>query len=279
MNIDTAQIVKRIQDCADYLKEKTGGMKPVAGIVLGSGLGKLAETIENPIVIPYKDIPGFPVSTAVGHKGNFIFGKLGGKEVVAMQGRFHYYEGYPMENVTIGVRVMKTLGVEYLFVSNAAGACNQDYKVGDLIIIRDHINLMPNPLIGPNIEEFGERFPDMTCAYDLQIQALAESLCPELGIPVKKGVYLASTGPTYETPAEVRFYHSIGADLLGMSTVPEVIVARHCGLRVFGMSVVTNMSNFLNAEKNYNDGNDVVKQANLASERMTALFTRMIAAL
>lgn len=279
MNIDTALIVKRIQDCADYLKEKTGGMKPVAGIVLGSGLGKLAETIENPVVIPYKDIPGFPVSTAVGHKGNFIFGKLGGKEVVAMQGRFHYYEGYPMENVTIGVRVMKTLGVEYLFVSNAAGACNQDYKVGDLIIIRDHINLMPNPLIGPNIEEFGERFPDMTCAYDLQIQALAESLCPELGIPVKKGVYLASTGPTYETPAEVRFYHSIGADLLGMSTVPEVIVARHCGLRVFGMSVVTNMSNFLNAEKNYNDGNDVVKQANLASERMTALFTRMIAAL
>ena len=279
MNIDTAQIVKRIQDCADYLKEKTGGMKPVAGIVLGSGLGKLAETIENPIVIPYKDIPGFPVSTAVGHKGNFIFGTLGGKEVVAMQGRFHYYEGYPMENVTIGVRGMKTLGVEYLFVSNAAGACNQDYKVGDLIIIRDHINLMPNPLIGPNIEEFGERFPDMTCAYDLQIQALAESLCPELGIPVKKGVYLASTGPTYETPAEVRFYHSIGADLLGMSTVPEVIVARHCGLRVFGMSVVTNMSNFLNAEKNYNDGNDVVKQANLASERMTALFTRMIAAL
>lgn len=279
MNIDTAQIVKRIQDCADYLKEKTGGMKPVAGIVLGSGLGKLAETIENPVVIPYKDIPGFPVSTAVGHKGNFIFGTLGGKEVVAMQGRFHYYEGYPMENVTIGVRVMKTLGVEYLFVSNAAGACNQDYKVGDLIIIRDHINLMPNPLIGPNIEEFGERFPDMTCAYDLQIQALAESLCPELGIPVKKGVYLASTGPTYETPAEVRFYHSIGADLLGMSTVPEVIVARHCGLRVFGMSVVTNMSNFLNAEKNYNDGNDVVKQANLASERMTALFTRMIAAL
>lgn len=279
MNIDTKQIVKRIQDCADYLKEKTGGMKPVAGIVLGSGLGKLAETIENPVVIPYKDIPGFPVSTAVGHKGNFIFGTLGGKEVVAMQGRFHYYEGYPMENVTIGVRVMKTLGVEYLFVSNAAGACNQDYKVGDLIIIRDHINLMPNPLIGPNIEEFGERFPDMTCAYDLQIQALAESLCPELGIPVKKGVYLASTGPTYETPAEVRFYHSIGADLLGMSTVPEVIVARHCGLRVFGMSVVTNMSNFLNAEKNYNDGNDVVKQANLASERMTALFTRMIAAL
>ena len=271
--------VLKIHKAADYISEKIGARVPLVGIVLGSGLGCLAEKIENPVVIPYKDIPGFPVSTAVGHKGNFIAGTLGGKFVVAMQGRFHYYEGYPMENVTIGVRVMKTLGVEYLFVSNAAGACNQDYKVGDLIVIRDHINLMPNPLVGPNLEEFGERFPDMTCAYDLQLQALAESICPELNIPVKKGVYLASTGPTYETPAEVRFYHSIGADLLGMSTVPEVIVARHCGLRVFGMSVVTNRSNFLNAEKNYNDGNDVVKQANLASERMTALFSRMIAAL
>ena len=275
MNIDTKQIVKRIQDCADYLKEKTGGMKPVAGIVLGSGLGKLAETIENPIVIPYKDIPGFPVSTAVGHKGNFIFGTLGGKEVVAMQGRFHYYEGYPMENVTIGVRVMKTLGVEYLFVSNAAGACNQDYKVGDLIIIRDHINLMPNPLIGPNIEEFGERFPDMTCAYDLQIQALAESLCPELGIPVKKGVYLASTGPTYETPAEVRFYHSIGADLLGMSTVPEVIVARHCGMKVLGISVITNVAASADAVAEASH-EEVQQVADAAQPRMTTLMKELI---
>ena len=247
--------------------------------MLGSGLGKLADRIQDKTVIPYSDIPGFPVSTAVGHKSNCIYGKLGGKTVVAMQGRFHYYEGYPMEDVTIGVRVMKLLGVEYIFVSNAAGSCNPDYKVGDLVIIRDHINMIPNPLIGPNLETFGERFPDMTCAYDLQLQALAEGICSKMGIPAMKGVYLASTGPTYETPAEVRFYHSIGADLLGMSTVPEVIVARHCGLKVFGMSVVTNSSNFLNVEKNFNDGNDVVKQADLASERMTELFTRMIESL
>lgn len=271
--------INRIQTCADYIKGIVGNEAPVAGIVLGSGLGKLAEKIEDRIVIPYSEIPGFPVSTAVGHKSNFIYGKLGGKTVVAMQGRFHFYEGYPMESVTIGVRVMKLLGIQYIFVSNAAGACNQDYKVGDLVIIRDHINMIQNPLIGPNLEVFGERFPDMTCAYDLQLQALAESICGEMEIPVKKGVYLAGTGPTYETPAEVRFYHSIGADLVGMSTVPEVIVARHCGIKVFGMSVVTNMSNFLNVERNLNDGNDVVKQADIASEKMTGLFTKMIAAL
>ena len=247
--------------------------------MLGSGLGKLADKIEDQTVIPYSRIPEFPRSTATGHKGNFIFGQLGGRTVIAMQGRFHYYEGYPMELVTIGVRVMKTLGIKYLFVSNAAGACNPDYKVGDLVIIRDHINMLPNPLIGPNLDEFGPRFPDMTCAYDLKLQALAEKICTEMGIPVKKGVYLSSTGPTYETPAEVRFYHSVGADLLGMSTIPEVIVARHCGIRVFGMSVVTNVSNFLNVEKNFNDGDDVVKQADIAAERMTGLFTRMIASL
>ena len=269
----------RLQKCADYIKSVVGSERPVAAIVLGSGLGKLADRIQDKTVIPYSDIPGFPVSTAVGHKSNFIYGKLGGKTVVAMQGRFHYYEGYPMEDVTIGVRVMKLLGVEYIFVSNAAGSCNPDSKVGDLVIIRDHINMIPNPLIGPNLETFGERFPDLTCAYDLQLQALAEGICSKMGIPAMKGVYLASTGPTYETPAEVRFYHSIGADLLGMSTVPEVIVARHCGLKVFGMSVVTNSSNFLNVEKNFNDGNDVVKQADLASERMTELFTRMIESL
>ena len=265
--------------CADFIRSKADGRAPLAGIILGSGLGKLAEKIEDATVIPYGEIPGFPVSTAIGHKGNFIIGTLGGKTVIAMQGRFHYYEGYSMDMVTMGVRVMKCLGIEYLFVSNAAGACNQDYKVGDLIIIRDHINMMPNPLIGPNIEEFGPRFPDMTCAYDLKLQALAESLCEELGIPAKKGVYFGSTGPSYETPAEVRFFHTVGADLVGMSTIPEVIVARHCGIKVFGMSVVTNISNFLNLEKNYNDGEDVVMQADMAADRMTVLFTKMIEAL
>lgn len=272
-------IADKIHGAAAYIEKHLGSRKPIAGIVLGSGLGRLSDKIENKTEIPYGDIPDFPVSTAIGHKGNFIIGELGGKCVVAMQGRFHYYEGYPMELVTIGVRVMKVLGVEYLFVSNAAGACNQDYKVGDLIIIRDHINMLPNPLIGKNLDEFGSRFPDMTCAYDLKLQALAESVCSEMGLPVKKGVYLGSTGPTYETPAEVRFYHMIGADLVGMSTIPEVIVAKHCGLRVFGMSVVTNLSNFLNIEKNLNDGDDVVKQANLAAERMSELFARMISSL
>ena len=273
------QRLKTINQCADFIRSKADGRAPLAGIILGSGLGKLAEKIEDATVIPYGEIPGFPISTAIGHKGNFIIGTLGGKTVIAMQGRFHYYEGYSMDMVTMGVRVMKCLGIEYLFVSNAAGACNQDYKVGDLIIIRDHINMMPNPLIGPNIEEFGPRFPDMTCAYDLKLQALAESICEELGIPAKKGVYFGSTGPSYETPAEVRFFHTVGADLVGMSTIPEVIVARHCGIKVFGMSVVTNISNFLNLEKNYNDGEDVVMQADMAADRMTVLFTKMIEAL
>lgn len=270
---------KIIYKAAEHIQAKLSGVKPIAGIVLGSGLGKLAEKIENPIVIPYSEIPGFPMSTAIGHKGNFIAGQLGGKDVIAMQGRFHYYEGYPMELVTIGIRVMKLLGIGYLFVSNAAGACNVEYKVGDLIIIRDHISMLPNPLIGPNLDDFGPRFPDMTCAYDLKLQAEAESIMEEMGLAVKKGVYLASSGPTYETPAEVRFFHNIGADLVGMSTIPEVIVARHCGIRVFGMSVVTNISNFLNIERNFNDGDDVVKQADAAADKMSALFSKMIARL
>ena len=196
-----------------------------------------------------------------------------------MQGRFHYYEGYPMDLVTIGVRTMAVLGVQDLFVSNAAGGANPDYRVGDLVIIRDHISMFPNPLIGPNLEEMGPRFPDMTCAYDLNLQALAESCAAEMGISLRKGVYFGSTGPTYETPAEVRFYRTVGADLLGMSTVPEVIVARHCGLRVFGMSVVTNCANTDNQPKNLNDGDDVVKQADAAAAKMTELFAKMISAL
>ena len=271
--------IRTYQVAADYIRQQTGGYAPVAGIVLGSGLGRLADRIENPVVIPYRDIPGFPVSTAVGHKGNFIIGRLGGKTVIAMQGRFHYYEGYPMDLVTIGVRTMAVLGVKFLFVSNAAGACNPDFRVGDLVIIRDHISMFPNPLIGPNLDEMGPRFPDMTCAYDQELQQLALDCAAQLGFEPRKGVYFGSTGPTYETPAEVRFYRTVGADLLGMSTVPEVIVARHCGLRVFGMSVVTNCANFDNVQGKANDGDDVVKQADAAAERMTTLFSVMIAAL
>ena len=274
-----AASIDNIKAAAAHIKERTGGVSPKIGIVLGSGLGKLGEQIENPIVIPYREIPGFPISTAVGHKGNIICGVLGGKQVVAMQGRFHYYEGYPMETVTIGIRVMKLLGVEYLFVSNAAGGTNADYKVGDLVIIKDHINMMPNPLIGPNMEEFGPRFPDMTCAYDLELQALAERMGIEMKVNLRKGVYFGVTGPTYGTPAEVRFFHEVGGDLVGMSTVPEVIVARHCGIRVFGMSVVTNFSNIFNIERNLNDGDDVVHQADIAASHMSELFRRMIEAL
>ena len=195
----------KIHKAADYISEKIGARVPLVGIVLGSGLGCLAEKIENPVVIPYKDIPGFPVSTAVGHKGNFIAGTLGGKFVVAMQGRFHYYEGYPMELVTLPIRVMKVLGISYLFVSNAAGGVNFDFKLGDMMVITDHINHLPNPLVGPNMEEFGPRFPDMTRPYDKKLIAKALKIAGELGISLRQGVYFAGTGPSYETPAEYKY--------------------------------------------------------------------------
>ena len=269
----------RISFASRAILEKIGDKKPLVGIVLGSGLGKLADGIEHKITIPYRSIPGFPISTAIGHKGNFIVGDLGGKRVIAMQGRFHYYEGYPMEMVTLPIRVMKTLGVEYLFVSNAAGACNPTFKVGELMIIKDHINMFPNPLIGKNLDDFGPRFPDMTCAYDRDIIARAERIADDMGISLREGVYFGSTGPTYETPAEVRFYRTIGADVLGMSTIPEVIVARHCGITVFGMSVVTNVANTDNVSKVLNDGEDVVKQADKAADRMSELFAKLIESL
>ena len=268
--------VEKIMAAADYIAAKLNGKKPFAGIVLGSGLGKLADKIENQIVIPYKDIPGFPVSTAVGHKGNFIAGDLGGKFVVAMQGRFHFYEGYPMELVTLPIRVMKVLGIQYLFVSNAAGGVNFDYKVGDLMVINDHINHLPNPLIGPNMEEFGPRFPDMTRPYDPTLRKMAFEIAAGLGYGLKSGVYFASTGPTYETPAEYKYYRLIGADAVGMSTIPEVIVARHSSIPVFGMSVITNEAHDDYAEDYVNDGDDVVKAADAAADRMTAIFTQLI---
>ena len=225
-----------IHAASDYLSTRLQGRKPVIGIVLGSGLGKLADQIEDPIVVPYGDIPGFPVSTAIGHKGNFIIGNLAGKCVIAMQGRIHYYEGYGMNLVVLPIRVMIRIGIEYLFVSNAAGGTNLSYHVGDLMIIRDHINLLPNPLIGPNLEEFGPRFPDMTRPYEPGLIRKAEEIAAEEGIELQKGVYVGVTGPCYETPAEYRFFRNIGADAVGMSTVPEVIVARHASVPVFGKS-------------------------------------------
>lgn len=270
------QRIERIYQAAEYIKGRIGDVEPFAGIVLGSGLGKLADRIQNPVVVPYSEIPHFPVSTAQGHKGNFIAGELGGKRVVAMQGRFHYYEGYSMEYVTLPIRVMKVLGIKYLFVSNAAGGVNYDYKVGDLMIIKDHINLLPNPLIGPNMEEFGPRFPDMTRPYEPALAALAEKIASSAGIPLRKGVYLASTGPTYETPAEYKYFRSIGADAVGMSTIPEVIVARHSSIPVFGMSVITNEAHDDFAPDFVNDGDDVVKAADAAADKMTYIFSELI---
>lgn len=269
----------RIYKAAEYVKGRLGGREPFAGVVLGSGLGKLADKIEKQTVIDYKEIPGFPVSTAIGHAGKLIAGMLGGKFIVAMKGRFHYYEGYPMDLVTLPIRVMKVLGIRYLFVSNAAGGVNFDFKIGDLMIIRDHINLLPNPLIGRNLDDFGPRFPDMTRPYEPALIALAEKTGASLGIALKKGVYLAGTGPSYETPSEYKYFRSIGADAVGMSTIPEVIVARHSSIPVFGVSVITNEAHDDYAEDYVNDGDDVVAAADAAADRMTALFTGIIEAL
>lgn len=271
--------LERINNAVDFVKSRIGALEPVTGIILGSGLGKLADRISDRIVIPYRDIPGFPVSTAIGHKGNFIVGSLGGKTVIAMQGRFHYYEGYPMELVVLPVRVMKKLGIRWLFVSNAAGGVNFGFRVGDLMIIRDHINLLPNPLVGPNLEEFGPRFPDMTRPYDPALIRSAEKIAGELGIEVKKGVYLAGTGPSYETPSEYRYFRMIGADAVGMSTIPEVIAARHSSIPVFGMSVITNEAHDDYAEDYENNGDDVVAAADAAADRMSLLFDKLIASL
>ena len=260
-----------VYEAAEFLRQRIAGFKPLAGIVLGSGLGQLADDIQDAVAVPYSAIPGFPVSTAVGHKGNFIFGRLGGKEIVAMQGRIHYYEGYGMQMVVLPIRVMIALGIRYLFVSNAAGGVNYHFHVGDLMIIRDHINMLPNPLIGPNDDHEGPRFPDMTRPYEPKLIAKAKRIARKNGIFVQEGVYLGDTGPSYETPAEYRFYRTIGADAVGMSTIPEVIVARHAGIPVFGMSVITNEAHDDYAEDYENDGDDVVKAAAAAAEKFRVL--------
>ncbi|GHT35170.1 purine nucleoside phosphorylase [Bacteroidia bacterium] len=269
--------MKTIEDyieAANYLFSRFSEKLETA-IILGSGLGGLADLIEEATVVPYKDIPHFVHSTATGHKGNLICGKLGGKQVLAMQGRFHYYEGYSMEEVTFPVRVMKLFGIKNLLVSNAAGGINNTFKVGDLMIIRDHINMAPNPLIGPNNEAFGTRFPDMTRTYDREFIRLMEEIAVEQKIPLKKGVYVGLTGPSYETPAEYAFYGKAGGDAIGMSTVPEVIVARHAGLRIFGMSVITN-EGYHFADDFVNDADDVIRAANEAATKMSTLFTQLI---
>ena len=269
--------LQTIHEAAAYVESRLEGRKPLVGIVLGSGLGKLADQIEDPITISYRDIPGFPVSTAIGHKGNYIVGTLGGKTVIAMQGRIHFYEGYGIDKVVLPIRVMQKVGIRHLFVSNAAGACtSHNFHPGDLMIIRDHINMLPNPLIGPNHDEFGPRFPDMTRPYDPKLIARAKAIAARRRIPVLEGTYLALTGPTYETPAEYRFFRSIGADAVGMSTVPEVIVARHSDIPVFGMSVITDVAHDDYSDDYVTDGEAIVAAANAAADKMSAIFTELI---
>ena len=234
-------MLQKIQETADFLKSKIK-TNPKTGIILGTGLGNLVTQITETTEIPYETIPNFPVSTVEGHSGKLIVGLLGGVEVVAMQGRFHYYEGYDMKTVTFPVRVMKALGIENLLVSNASGGVHPDFEIGDLMIITDHLNLFPeHPLRGKNFAELGPRFPDMSNAYSKELIVKAKNIAAKNNIKVVEGVYVGTTGPTFETPAEYKYFRTIGGDAVGMSTVPEVIVANHSGMKVFGMSIITDL--------------------------------------
>ena len=233
--------MKRIDEAAAKVLAVCG--KADIGVILGSGLGEYAEALEDAVKLPYSEIPGFPRSTVAGHAGMWCCGTLHGKRVVMMQGRFHYYEGYGMKDVTLPVRVMQKIGVKTLIVTNAAGGVNLGYHPGELMVIGDIFSMTAqNPLIGPNLDAFGPRFPDMSCAFDKELRALAHECANEQGFALREGVYAQMTGPTYETPAEIRMLRTLGADAVGMSTVPEVIVARHGGMRVLGISCITNMA-------------------------------------
>ncbi len=267
-------MLEKINQTADYLRGKVTDL-PKIGIILGTGLGPVVDYIQDKQVIPYSEIPNFPVSTVQGHSGNLIFGTMGGKRVMAMQGRFHYYEGYDMKTVTFPVRVMKALGVDTLFVSNAAGGMNKEFQVGDVMIITDHINLFPeNPLRGHNYDELGDRFPAMTEAYRKDLVALADKIAQEKGLRLMHGVYVGVTGPTFETPAEYEYFRIIGGDAVGMSTVPEVIVANHAGMRVFGLSVITDLGG---KDIDIPPSHEEVQQAAVKAQPTTvAIITEMV---
>ncbi|MDZ7633836.1 MAG: purine-nucleoside phosphorylase [Bacteroidales bacterium] len=269
-------MLEKIVKTADFLRSK-GFIDPDAGIVLGTGLGGLTTEIENQVEIAYQDIPDFPLSTVQGHAGKLIYGDFGGKKVVAMKGRFHYYEGYGSDQVTFPIRVMKELGISALFLSNAAGGVNPSFRIGDIMIINDHICLVANPLIGPNDDRIGPRFPDMSIPYDPTLIAKAEKVAADLGIPVTKGVYLSTTGPTFETPAEYRFFRIIGADAVGMSTVPEVITARHMNVPVFAVSIITDLG--VDGKIEFTTHESVQLAAEQSEEKMTRIMKELIAAL
>lgn len=265
---------KLISETTEYIREKVPAT-PEFGIVLGTGLGGLAEEIKVDYALNYNDIPNFPISTVESHTGRLIFGELGGKQVVAMQGRFHYYEGYSLQQVTFPIRVMKMLGIKRLFLSNASGGVNPDYEVGEIMIMNDHINLFPsNPLIGKNIDELGPRFPDMSDAYDEEMIKMAQDIAAEKEIRVATGVYAGLTGPTLETPAEYKYVRVIGADTVGMSTVPEVIVARHMDIPCFAISIITDLG--VPGKIKKVSVEDVIEVANRQEPKMTAIMKELI---
>lgn len=270
-------MLNEINEAIQFIQSKYA-TKPLAGIVLGSGLGSFANEIEVECEIPYNEIPHFPVSTVKGHSGKLIFGDLSGKKVVAMAGRFHYYEGYSTQEVVFPIRVLKFLGIQTLFLSNAAGGINPTFKVGDLMVIRDHISMLTiNPLLGKNEEVFGERFPDMSEPYKNTLIKSAKQVAEENNIVLKEGVYVGVTGPTFETRAEYKMLHILGGDAVGMSTVQEVIAAVHLGLPVFAMSVITDVG--IREDENTITHEEVLQAANDAEPRLTLIFKQLIARL
>jgi purine-nucleoside phosphorylase len=269
-------MLEKIIETTEFLKAK-GITSPDAGIILGTGLGELTAKIDKIIEIDYKDIPNFPVSTVEGHAGKLIYGRFGGKKIVAMKGRFHYYEGYGSEQVALPVRVLKYLGIKCLFLSNAAGGVNPSFQIGDIMVITDHINLLPNPLIGPNDDRIGARFPDMGEAYDKSLVSRAIAIAEKNKIRIHKGIYLSTTGPTFETPSEYRYFRIIGADAVGMSTTPEVIIARHMNLPCFAVSVITDLG--VEGKIEYTTHESVQIEAAKTESRMTTIMTEMISTL
>ena len=277
------KIIYTIEDMDRIADEIRGriSVQPVIGLILGSGLGPLSESIQDPTIIPYHELPGWPLSTVEGHAGELIIGKLEGKDVLVMNGRIHFYEGYEMSQVTLPIRVMQRLGIEIVVVTNAAGGINQDFNPGNPMLITDHLNLLgmagPNPLRGPNLEEFGTRFPDMSQAYDRKLIEIARNVAKELDITLYEGIYVCLAGPTFETPADLRFLLNAGVDAVGMSTVPEVIVANHGGQRVLGISGITNQSNLFGEAETTHE--EVIETGKLLAPKMMKLIRGILRAL
>jgi len=269
-------MLEKINETTEFLRSK-GINNPDVGIILGTGLGGLTANIKNRIEIDYKDIPNFPVSTVEGHDGKLIYGDFGKKKIVAMKGRFHYYEGFGAEQVALPVRVLKYLGIKCLFLSNAAGGVNPAFQIGDIMIITDHISLLPNPLIGPNDDRIGVRFPDMGEPYDKYLIKKALLIAEDHKIRIHKGIYLSTSGPTFETPAEYKYFRIIGADAVGMSTTPEVIVARHMNLPCFAVSIITDLG--IEGKIEYTTHESVQAEAAKTESRMSTIMTEMISSL